>query len=500
MRELANIEFAPSDIRPLIRGVADGRVLGLAVQRVRVKPEGSEVHVDLVLSERGAPNLASVEAGIASLERALEKPGLARVRLRARFATRIELEVAVPDLPPHGYRALGLRPAQPGAAEPRLDEGVRISNERLEIEAAPDGTVTLLDRGSGLRLTGLLRLRDRADRGDSYNFCPLDGDAPAEKPAQVRVRRERSALRERLEIDEVLRVPRRLSLDRTRRTEELVDLTARVAISLFPGVPWAEVEISLENHAEDHRLQCLFPLGGRVEEAAYDGHFEVVRRPTEVPEGGPDWQERPVAEQPMRAFVAAKPEGFGAGLLVAARGLREASVSQEGVIALTLLRCFGWLSRDDLATRVGPAGPLVPTPGGQCPGSHAFALALVPFGGDPRDAAPLADAFRAGARGAGTGLHGGSLPPAASLLRTDPASFRLSAVYPERGGSIVVRGVLLADAPAEVRLAPLRGPRGAERVRLDGEALERLEPDRDGAVRVAARPNEIVSVRLHFGG
>jgi mannosylglycerate hydrolase len=50
---------------------------------------------------------------------------------------------------------------------------------------------------------------------------------------------------------------------------------------------------------------------------------------------------------------------------------------------LTLLRCVGWLSRDDLATREGHAGPAVATPGAQCPGVHRFeyALSLAPLEG-----------------------------------------------------------------------------------------------------------------------
>ncbi|MCJ7676525.1 MAG: hypothetical protein MUO35_02230, partial [Anaerolineales bacterium] len=48
------------------------------------------------------------------------------------------------------------------------------------------------------------------------------------------------------------------------------------------------------------------------------------------------------------------------------------SVSPDGLVAITLLHCFGWLSRDDLATRKGGAGPSVETPGGQERGPYRF--------------------------------------------------------------------------------------------------------------------------------
>ena len=269
---------------------------------------------------------------------------------------------------------------------------------------------------------------------------------------------------------------------------------------LAPGVPRADVTLELDNTAEDHRLRLLCPVGALVAEADYDGHYEIVRRPTEVPEPEGGGQEHPAAEQPMRSFVAAKrpPSAGDAGLLVAARGLREASVSPEGVIAVTLLRCFGWLSRDDLATRVGGAGPALPVSGGQSPGPHRFELALIPFGGDVRGAASLADAFQTPPRGVGTRLHGGTLPERASLLTVEPDAFRLSAVRPCEDGSIVVRGLYLGDAQGEVRIRALARPVRCERVRLDESPLEPIEPDPDGGVRVPVRPLEIVSVRLRF--
>jgi alpha-mannosidase len=46
-------------------------------------------------------------------------------------------------------------------------------------------------------------------------------------------------------------------------------------------------------------------------------------------------------------------------------------------VALTLLRCVGWLSRDDLSTRPGSAGPTIATPEAQCPGEHTFEYAIV---------------------------------------------------------------------------------------------------------------------------
>ncbi len=500
IEELANVQFPPKEVQALIRGVEDGIVLGLAVQDVEVERKGPEVRVELVLSERGEPDMEAVERGIRALRTALEDPELASVRLRARFATRVDVEIRVPDLPAHGYRTVGIRPAA-GETRPATDPEPRISNEWLSVEAASDGTVTLTDLRSGLSLPGLLRMRDRADRGDSYTFCPVDGEEPVEEPAEpVTIRRTVDPTGETLEVEYVLRVPRRLEPERTARTEETVDLPVRVQARLVPGVPRVDVTIEIENGAEDHRLQVLCPIGSRVSHADYDGHYEIVRRPTEIERGTEEWSELACDEQPMRAFVAARrPEGVGeAGLCVAARGLREASVSPDGVIAVTLLRAFGWLSRDDLSTRGTGAGPALPVPGGQCPGTHRFELSLIPFSGDVRTAAVEADSFQTTPRGVGTGLHEGSLSTGASLLSVEPPDFRITAVRPSRKGSIVVRGVYLGDEPTTVRIRTLARPSACERVRLDERSEGPVELETDGSIRVAARPNEIVSVRLLY--
>src|SRR5204863_408878 len=51
-------------------------------------------------------------------------------------------------------------------------------------------------------------------------------------------------------------------------------------------------------------------------------------------------------------------------------------------LALALLRAVGWLSRDDLITRTGHAGPALETPGAQVLGDHRFRYSLFFHAGD----------------------------------------------------------------------------------------------------------------------
>ncbi|MEW6568754.1 MAG: glycoside hydrolase family 38 C-terminal domain-containing protein [Chloroflexota bacterium] len=497
-RPLADLNLDADGLRGMSVMVEGGFALGLAIQDLAVVRHADHTLIDVSMAEEGTPNLPAVERGLAEAFRIIEDRRDEPFHLVVHLATQVRLEALVSDVPGQGLRTLYLRrAAQPPSAIVE-DDGRSIENETLRAEIADDGTLTLSDRRTGAVFTGLLRLRDVADRGDSYTFCPVEGDRPIEAPsAPPSVRRLRDDLDRALEVEAAFDLPHSLTPDRTARSARRVQLPFSIRMSLAPGVPRLDVTLALDNRAEDHRLQLLFPLAFPVDEAAYDGAFEVVRRPTHIPAGGEDWIEQPAPEVPMRDFVLA---GDGQrGLLIATRGLREASVSPDGTIAVTLLRAFGWLSRDDLATRGGGAGPQLPTPGGQELGPHTFHLSLIPFGADPGPAIEQALAFQTPLCAAGTPLHPGKLPGETSFLRWQCEGMLLSAVkLAEDSQDVILRGVNLSDRALDLRLETRLPLVGAWVARLDETPLEPLPVEGPGRLRLRARPHEIVTLRLRF--
>jgi mannosylglycerate hydrolase len=109
------------------------------------------------------------------------------------------------------------------------------------------------------------------------------------------------------------------------------------------------------------------------------------------------------------------------GVLLANRGLPEFEVlrHQDGgvTLGLTLLRCVGWLSRDDLSTRPRHAGPGIATPGAQTFGVHHFDYAIVPFTGSWLDSRAYlaAQSFSSPLYGSADPLQSGPMPSTASL-------------------------------------------------------------------------------------
>jgi alpha-mannosidase len=472
--------------------------MGLSIQAVAVVAHPDHILLDVVLAEEAEPNLEALANGLLTLEDHLTENKQTSFRLLARFATKLKISFIAKNVPGHGYRTFGLRPTLEEPRSTEKDNGNSIENDLFQVEVGLDGSLSLTDRRTGNNYTGLLRFRDQADRGDSYTFCPVDGDQPIETITDhPRLSRSIHPDVKTITIDLDLQLPAELAQDRRTRSSTLVEVPIKVNVHLREGVPRVDLDIEVENRAQDHRLQVLFPLPFGASEAAYDGHFEIAHRKTVRTKGDPDWAEQPTPEVPFRNFVAIlRNQG---GFMIAARGLREASVSPTGVVAITLLRCFGWLSRNDLATRKGGAGPHLATPGGQVPGKHTFHLSLIPFQGDLLQARTHAEAFQTHLRAASTTIHSADLPPLASLLTIEPQAFAVSSIKPAKDGSgMIVRGVNLDDKSLLVKLESPFALQSATLTRMDETPIEPLVMINNHSIQFDVQSQKIVTLHLEI--
>ena len=402
------------------------------------------------------------------------------------------------DVPGFGYRTYAVEYGRAQATPQPASS--RIENEFFAVEADPrDGTLALEDKRTGQRYQGLNRLVDGGDRGDEYNYCAPEPDALVDAPAAPpRIRLlERGPARSTIEVLMTYRLPARLTSDR-RRSHRSVSCPVRVLVSLSPGVPRIEIRTELENRAEDHRLRAHFPAGVASDVSHAEQHFGVVTRPVALPEADDTWMEQPIGTHPQKTFVDVNDGSHG--LLIANRGLPEYEVLEEddgsSTIALTLLRCVGWLSRNDFPSRKGHAGPPLPAPGGQCPGDHVFEYAIMPHEGGWESAYAEAHRFATPLRARWNPRGTSELPAKASLLDLEGAGLAVTALKrSEDGEGTVVRLYNTLDVPAKGRL---RLAEPWERAQVVDMKEDRLAPAEiaDGWVRLQLRPNEIVTVRF----
>jgi alpha-mannosidase len=264
----------------------------------------------------------------------------------------------------------------------------------------------------------------------------------------------------------------------------------------------------LRNQALDHRLRLHFPLPFSAAYSCADGAFYVNRRPPGElrREAGSGEVELPT--YPMRSFVDAADERRGLALVT--DGLHEYELLAGKELAVTLLRSVGWLSRDDLAYRVGHAGPALATPSAQELGEHSYRFGLVfhrgdwESGGVWRAAEELLLPFRVVGPDPGlalpgplaggmTGQNQGALPVHQSI-DLEPPSIQMTALIPRPEG-YDIRLLNASDRPHRARVAIQPLPVAVSAVRLVGE--QRTAPAMiDGRYELGLRPWEIATLRV----
>ncbi|HEX7619869.1 MAG TPA: glycoside hydrolase family 38 C-terminal domain-containing protein, partial [Anaerolineales bacterium] len=521
--EIINMDLDAKALQSAFGNISDGRAAGMTVQDIKVRRTGSEVFIEAVMAEGGEPNLAVWNLRRNEIDGYFADSTVTNFHVRVRSTSAAQIVVAVPNVPGFGYRTLWVRalPAEEKAPI-RLSPMVKallplvrlpfiqnlatrkryarppykIENDTFAVEALKDGTLTILDKQTGVTYRGLNRFLDGGDCGDEYNYSP----PAADRVTAARLKRVSITLgpvQQTLELELDLTTPLSLALDRKSRSKEQTALPITTTVTLSNGVPRVDIHTKVDNRARDHRLRVHFPAPFAAETGSHDGHFEVVDRKVGVPPFDETWVEQPRPEVPQRAFTSVTDGKLG--LTVANRGLTEVEVLKNSAgnaeIAVTLLRCVGWLSRDDFSTRKGHAGPFLETPGAQIPGIWTFDYSIIPHAGDWQKAFAQAYAFETPMRLASTGLHAGTLPVSGTFVQVEPAAFVVSAVkQSEAGSGWLVRGYNLTGEAIRVTLKPWKPFKKVEQVNLAEEKQAALIPDKDGGVTVAARGHEIVSV------
>ena len=242
----------------------------------------------------------------------------------------------------------------------------------------------------------------------------------------------------------------------------------------------------------------LFPTGIAAKTSDSEQHFGVVSRPVGVPEFTPGCPETPVGTYPQKTFTDLSDGEHG--FAVAVRGLPEyeALVEGDGTVtyALTLLRCVEWLSRDDLATRPGHAGPMMYTPGAQLPGVWAFDYSLIPHEGGWQNAVAEAHRFARPLRGARVSGGRGTQQAEASLVVLDQPELIISAIkLAEDDDGVVVRVYNISEEPVPASLRLAGAGDNASHVDMNEENAAPVVMQ-GGAMRLSLRRNEIATLRF----
>lgn len=381
-------------------------------------------------------------------------------------------------------------------------------NGHVSISINDDGTVDLVDGSTGTCYPRCGALEDVGDVGDEYNYSPpaddrrvTSADAIDVKISQVQA----GPVRVAFQIDYVLLLPSAASADRSARSSETTGTPVRIMVSLDADSSRVAWHLTVDNHSKDHRLRLLFPVGvDAITEVRAETAFGVAARPARREVPAVVRVELPVSYGPTGYFTEAGDDADGA--IVMGDGLTEyEAYTEDGParLALTLLRCVGFLSREDLVTRPsGHAGPGLATPGAQCLGRHEFRAAFEPRQRRPTNASLFASAssFVAPPLIVVASGTGGALAGSGSFIEIDTATgagaIVLSACQRSEDGTHIQLRVFNPDPlPATVSLSV--GGKTTSAATVD--FLERPTaglPVADGAATLTVRGHGIATIQL----
>ncbi|MGS2873966.1 mannosylglycerate hydrolase [Enterobacter huaxiensis] len=304
----------------------------------------------------------------------------------------MEFDIQVSQiLPSMGYRTLLIEPHVAGnVLAPAKETQALLENAFWQIDLNDDGTLRLRDKETGLIYDRVLEIEESSDDGDEYDYSPSREEwrlTSAQGQHDVEVTHE--GWQSRAVIRHRMAVPANLAERSARQLSGT--LGAEFEVTLSQNSRRIDVEVRLDNQADDHRVRVLIPTPIRTHEVLADTQFGTLIRPVQD-EAMNTWQEEGWKEAPVPVWnllnYAVLQERRN-GLALFTEGLREFEVVGDDTktFALTLLRGVGLLGKEDLLLRPGrPSGIKMPVPDSQVRGLISARFSLFSFSGTPENA------------------------------------------------------------------------------------------------------------------
>jgi alpha-mannosidase len=472
-----------SQVERVLRRIHRRELFGQDIDSYTIEPNRLTFHVAEV------PDTAEFDLftlGAELREAASTYPGEWEVHTIAQ--PRRDVLVAVP-VPASGLVSFTV--SQDAAAQAAAVEGAAtvvgntLTNGIVSATVADNGTVDITG-ADGTVLTGVGRIVDGGDRGDSYNYGPLARDLFVETPLSVEVETvEAGPVRSVLRVTRNYALPVALSSDVDERAADTVDIPVETLIEVRLGEPFVRLTVSFVNQVSDHRLRMHVPLPERVTGSSSEGQFAVTERGL-TGEGG--WGEFPIPTYPATSFVTA-----GAATVLLDHATEYEVVGDGTELALTLVRAVGAISVNLHPLRDEPAANEIPIPGGQELGTTVTArFAVLPSkaGWQAGGAVRLAEHFRSdGLVRRGLASTDVALPPARAGIAVGGADIAVSSVRSVDGGT-ELRIVAMSPNPATATITGSFD--SVTTVDLLGRELDRVSSP--GQIALSLAPWEIRSI------
>lgn len=393
------------------------------------------------------------------------------------------------DVPGIGYRTYWIRPDTMGeSVTPGVSLcGQGMENNYMKVSFNNNGTIDILDKGTGHVFYGLNYFIDREDTGNSYDHHSFT------KPDDYDSRNctinwhfyEKAAHFITFGAAMEWELPECITSEGI-RSKCLKTMKINIFATLYANVNRLEMSVEMDNVCKDHSLRAVFDTGlysGTV--SAYD-HFSVIDR--EAGELNSEWKDIPFQE-----FVNVS-DG-ATGLCISTKGLPayEAVETEKGIrLYLGLLRSVGRLG--------SAAGADYPTPGAQCQRCHKFEFAIIPHKGNWLEGDCLIESnnYRTPFLAEADVQHDGALPSSMSLLSLEydgeKKPFVSCLKLAEDNTGMILRLWNPTGTTDTVFIKPAFPVKEAYLTSLDEAVIEKI--DTGETVKFKLRPHGLTTVKI----
>jgi mannosylglycerate hydrolase len=296
---------------------------------------------------------------------------------------KIRIKMVIRDVPCVGYKTIYLLRGEKKRPifKHKTTNKNKIENDFFEVIVKNNGSLDIIDKNTKRVYEGLNLFEDTEDAGDEYTYSyAKESKTITSFNFKASVKINRTSIGSEVKINLNMKLPESLNDLETKRSNKTKNLPIETIVNLYNGVRRIDIKTKINNNVKDHRFRALFPSGISSNKCLADGHFAFIER--EISDSKkPSFKNKfeYYATRNQQKFVSVSNNKYG--LTISNKGLPEYEIVKSHsklIIALTLVRSVGELSRSNLITRPGNGGPMLKTPEAQCQGEMEFEYSIIP--------------------------------------------------------------------------------------------------------------------------
>ncbi len=415
---------------------------------------------------------------------------------------RVTMHLELSDVPAMGYATYLVRheASDVGRLPLNRDGGDRsplLENEFLKVVIQEDGSLDVTNKQTGHTFYGQHYFEDSGEAGHAWiHQAPTQDEVVTSRGSQATIELlESSDLLTRYRVSHALQIPENIEgePENTRRTESKVTLPIVSTLTLRKGQRWLDVQTTIDNQAENHRVRACFPTQLAVEQSAAEATFDVITRPVVQPKDS-NYYGQPNPQFPMHRFVDMSDGELGLGILN--EGLREyeAVVDDDRTLAITLVR--GFPAQQSPVIDQWDVYPWMKL--AQSLGKNDCHYAIMPHGGDWQQGGLYreADRFVLPLETAQAGKGGGDMPKRASFVEVSGEGIELSAMKKcDERDSMILRLFNPTSSAISSQVTFCKPIQEAWRTNMNEERREQLAVD-GNQVSVTFEHKQIITLEV----